>query len=59
MHLEINKNLQEWIVEEWTSDFDSKPTVQNLQTIGDFMTYAKGYYLQISQLIKKTYILKS
>lgn len=53
VHLEISKYLQEWIIDEWTSDFDAKPQAQHLQTIGDFTTYAKGYYSQISEIKSK------
>lgn len=42
INLEINKYLQEWIIEEWKTD--DKPTVVNLKTVGDFMTYAKNVY---------------
>lgn len=44
INLEINQYLQEWIIEEWTTDSDDKPTVLNLKTVGDFMTYAKNVY---------------
>lgn len=59
MHLEINNNLQEWIVEEWTNDFNIKPTGQNLQTIGDFITYAKDYYSQICGTFKKDFVFEN
>lgn len=48
----MSKNLQEWIIEEWTSDFDVKPSVQDLKTIGSFMTYAKQIYSKIGEPIK-------
>jgi len=44
LNLEINSYLQEWIIEEWTTDSNDKPTVLNLKTVGDFMTYAKNCY---------------
>lgn len=53
-YLEINKNVQTWIIEDWTSDFEAKPTAQNLQTIEAFTTYAKEYYSHISGLKNKT-----
>lgn len=56
--LEIIEYLQEWIVEEWTADFDDKPTIENLKTVGDFMTYAKCVYSTISKLINKPLCLK-
>ncbi|VVC29565.1 Armadillo-type fold,Domain of unknown function DUF2428, death-receptor-like,Armadillo-like helical [Cinara cedri] len=53
MDLEINKHLQEWITEEWTSEFDVKPKIEDLKTVGNFNDYAKGFYSKISGLIKK------
>lgn len=53
MDLEINECLQEWIIEEWTSDIDVKPEIENLKTVRSFLDYAKGFYLKISELIKK------
>jgi len=50
INLEINKCLQEWIIEEWTTDSD-KPTVLNLKSIGDFMTYAKNIYSITNKLM--------
>lgn len=44
MNLKINNSVQEWITEEWTYDFDVKPTIQNLSTIGDLMAYSKEFY---------------
>lgn len=52
LNLEISKYLQEWVIEEWTSDFDVKPTAQDLKTIGNFMTYAKKMYTKMSDPIK-------
>jgi len=51
INFEINKYLQEWITEEWTTDSDNKPTVLNLKTVGDFMTYAKNVYSITSKLM--------
>lgn len=44
MDLEINKNLHEWIIKEWTYDLDVKPTTHDLSSIGNFMAYAKEFY---------------
>lgn len=44
--LEINKNLNEWIIEEWTHDLDVKPTIYDLSSIGNFMAYAKEFYTE-------------
>lgn len=51
INLEINKYLQDWIIEEWTIDSDNKPTVLNLKSVGDFMTYAKNVYSITSKLM--------
>lgn len=51
VNLEINKNLQEWIIEEWPADSVNKPTVLNLKSVGDFMTYAKNVYSITSKLM--------
>ena len=50
INLEISKYLQEWIIEEWTTDFCDKPTVLNIKTVGDFMNYAKNVHLITSKL---------
>lgn len=50
MHLEISKYLQEWIIKEWTFDFDVKPTVQDLKSIEDFKMYAYQFYSNINVL---------
>lgn len=55
VRLEISDCLQTWIIEDWTCDFEAKPTAENLQTIGAFTTYAKEYYSQISGLKNKTF----
>lgn len=44
MDLEINKNLNEWIIEEWTYDLHVKPTIYDLSSIRNFMAYAKEFY---------------
>lgn len=54
INLEINTGLQEWITEKWTSDFDVKPTAENLMNIGNFMAFAKKYYLKTTELIQNT-----
>jgi hypothetical protein len=48
----INKCLQDWITEKWTSNFDVKPKAENLMNIGEFMTFAKNYYSKTSKLIQ-------
>lgn len=53
INLEMSNHLQEWIIEEWTTDFNDKPTVLNLKTIGDFITYSKNVYSITSKLISK------
>lgn len=58
INLEINKHLQEWITEDWTSNFDVKPNDQDLKTIGDFMTYAKEVYSRITGHIQNTFVFK-
>lgn len=44
MDLKIYKKLNEWIIEEWTYDLDFKPTIYDLNSIGNFMAYAKEFY---------------
>ncbi|KAE9528149.1 hypothetical protein AGLY_012571 [Aphis glycines] len=53
INLEMSKHLQEWIIEEWTTDFDNKPTILHLKTIGDFITYSKNVYSMTSKPINK------
>lgn len=55
--LEINEYLQEWIFEEW--NFDVKPTVQNLKSIGDFTAFAKESYSRINKVIKNMSIFQN
>lgn len=50
INLEISEYLQEWIIEEWTFDFDVKPTVQDLKSVEDFKKYAYQIYSKISGL---------
>lgn len=56
INLEMSKHLQEWIIEEWTTDFDDKSTILHLKTIGDFITYSKNVYSMTSKLINKPLI---
>lgn len=58
IHLEISKYLQEWIIEDWTYDFDIKPRDQDLQTIEDFINYAKQFCSKTTGLFQNTFIFK-
>uniref|UniRef100_A0A2H8TRY6 tRNA (32-2'-O)-methyltransferase regulator THADA n=2 Tax=Melanaphis sacchari TaxID=742174 RepID=A0A2H8TRY6_9HEMI len=53
INLDMSKYLKEWIIEEWTTDYDEKLKVLNLKTVKDFMTYSKNFYSITSKLINK------
>lgn len=57
--LEINKDLQEWIIDEWISDFDVKPKIEDLDTVGHFIAYATEFYSKITELMKKSFMFKT
>lgn len=47
LDLEMNKNVLEWINEEWPLELVDKKETEVFKTVENFMFYAKQYYLRM------------